>query len=277
MTHAAPPAAATTPATPRLVFLHAVRSEWTKLWSVRSTYWTMLAAVVVTVGYAAAITAAISAQWDDIPAQAKAGMPSPLAFSLFGTQLGQLALAVLGVLVISSEYRTGMIRSTLMAVPQRQRMLLAKLLPFTVVAFLLGEIAAFGSFFVGQAFFAAHGVTFALGDEQVLRTVIGAGLYLAASGLLGLAVGALVRHSAGAIAISVGALFVVPLVIQVLPGDWGADVNKFYPVNAGAEVMWRETETIATDLGAWAGYGIFLASVAVIFVAAAVLLHRRDA
>lgn len=261
----------------RVVFLHALRSEWTKLWTVRSTYWTLLAAIVVTVGYAAGISAAIAAQWDNIPAQAKAGMPSPLAFSLTGVQLGQLALGVLGVLVISSEYRTGMIRSTFMAVPQRQRMLLAKLVAFTFVALVVSEVAAFGSFFVGQALFAAQGVTISLEADGVLRAIIGAGLFLTAAGVLGLVVGALIRHSAGAIAITVGALFVVPIMLQFLPAEWGAKTNKYYPINAGSEVMFRESERIATDLGAWAGYGIFLALIAVVFVAAAILLRQRDA
>src|SRR5699024_4234334 len=138
----------------------------------------------------------------------RANLPSALFFSLVGTQLAQLVLAVLGVLVISSEYRTGMIRSSLVAVPQRLRFLLAKIVPYTLVVVIASEVMAFASFFVGQAFFARKDMDVALSDPGVLRAVIGAGLFLTACGVFGIAIGALVRNVAGSIAIAVGAMLV---------------------------------------------------------------------
>lgn len=261
----------------RTVFRHALHSEWTKLWTVRSTYWTLLAAAVVMIGYSALLSGTISASMDTMPEQAQATLPSPLFFSLVGAQLAQIALAVLGVLVISSEYRTGMIRSSLVAIPQRLRFLAAKVLPFTFVLLVVGEIMAFASFFVGKAFFATQNITLSLGDDGVLRAVIGAGLFLTATGVFGLAVGALVRNVAGAIAISIGALLVLPPVLGFLPDDWGEAVSNYFLTNAGGQIMRLDGGTADTYVGPWAGYGIFWAWIAAVFVAAGFLLHKRDA
>lgn len=262
---------------PRGVFRGALVSEWTKLRTLRSTYWTLLAAAVITVGYTALTSGAMAAQWDAMPEQARANMPSPLFFSLVGTQLGQLVIAVLGVLVISSEYRTGMIHSSLVAVPQRLRMLLAKTIVFLVVAFVASEVIAFASFFVAQAFFATQGVAASLADQGVTRVVIGAGLYLTASGAFGLAVGALVRNTAGSITIAVAGLLVLPGLASQLPGEWGETVGMYMISNPGQQVMRLEGGVAASSVGPWVGYGVFWAWIAAIFVAAAVLLQRRDA
>lgn len=269
----------TTPDPPRGtgVLRHALRSEWTKLWTVRSTYWTLLLAVVIMIGYAALLAGTISASVNDMSSAERAGLPSALFFSLVGAQLAQLVLAVLGVLVISSEYRTGMIRSSLVAVPQRLRFLGAKLVPYTLVVLVLSEIMAFASFYVGQAFFATKNMDVSLSDEGVLRAVIGAGLFLTACGVFGLAVGALVRNVAGSIAITVGALLVLPTVLNFLPGDWGEAVNNYFLTNAGEQVMRLEGGAAATSVGPWVGYGVFWAWIAAILIAAGALLHKRDA
>lgn len=261
----------------KTIFRHALRSEWTKLWTVRSTYWTLLAAAVIMIGYAALLAGTISASVGDMSSSEQAGLPSPLFFSLVGAQLAQLVLAVLGVLVISSEYRTGMIRSSLVAVPQRLRFLAAKVLPYTLVVLILSEIMAFASFFVGQAFFATQDMDVSLSDEGVLRAVIGAGLFLTACGVFGLAIGALVRNVAGSIAITIGALLVLPTVLNFLPGDWGEKVNNYFLTNAGEQIMRLEGGTAASSVGPWVGYGVFWAWIAAILIAAAALLHKRDA
>ena len=261
----------------RTVFRHALYSEWTKLWTVRSTYWTLVAAAVVMIGYSALLSGTLSASMDTMPSQSRANLPSPLFFSLVGAQLAQLALAVLGVLVISSEYRTGMIRSSLVAVPQRLRFLAAKAVPFTLVVLVISEIMAFASFFVGQAFFATQDIAVSLGEAGVLRAVIGAGLFLTATGVFGLAVGALVRNVAGSIAIAIGALLVLPAVLGFLPGDWGQTVNNYFLTNAGGQIMRLDGGTADTVVGPWLGYGVFWAWIAAIFIIAAILLHRRDA
>lgn len=266
-----PTRTSTVPSRPRSVVPPALRSEWTKLWTLRSTYWTLAAAVVVTVGYAALFAGGVTAS-------AGTSLPySPLFISLIGINLGQLALAVLGVLVISAEYRTGMIRSSLTAVPQRQRFLLAKLIPFTLVALAAGEVMAFGSFFAAQAVLATEGVATSLAAPGVLRAVLGAGLYLAVSGVFGLAVGALVRNVAGSIAIAVAGLLVVPGLLSVLPTEWGQTVSNYFLSNAGQQVMRLTAGTADTPVGPWIGYGVFCASVAAVLAAAAILLHTRDA
>jgi len=268
-----------TPQAPRrhTVLLHALRSEWTKLWTVRSTYWTLLAAAVIMIGYAALLGGTISSTVDSMSAQERASLPSSLFFSLVGTQLAQLALAVLGVLVISSEYRTGMIRSSLVAVPQRLRFLVAKIVPYTLVILVLSEIMAFASFFVGQAFFARKDMDVALSEPGVLRAVVGAGLFLTASGVFGIAIGALVRNVAGSIAIAVGAMLVLPAVLGFLPGDWGDKVSNYFLTNAGEQIMRLDGGMAATEVGPWAGYGVFWIWIAVVLAVAATLLHKRDA
>lgn len=266
-----------TPGRPRGARRGALLSEWTKLRTLRSTYWTLLTAVVITVGYTALTSGAMAAQWDTMPEQARANVPSPLFFSLVGTQLGQLVLAVLGVLVISAEYRTGMIRSSLVAVPQRLRVLLAKTVVFIIIAFVVSEAMAFASFFVAQAFFATQGIAASLADEEVLRSVAGAGLYLTASGVFGLAVGALVRNTAGSITVAVAGLLVVPGLASQLPGEWGETVGMYMISNPGQQVMRVEGGVAASGVGPWVGYGIFWAWIAAVFVAAAIFLQRRDA
>jgi hypothetical protein len=259
------------------VLSRALRSEWTKLWTVRSTYWTLFAALVVMIGFAALASGSLTASLDTMPAQARAGLPSSLNISLAGTELGQLALAVLGVLVISSEYRTGMIRSSLAAVPQRLRFLGAKLLPFTLVVLVTAEIMAFVSFFVGQAFFAGTGLAVSLGDDGALRAVIGAGFFLTASGVFGLAIGALVRNVAGSIAIAIAALLVLPGLLTLLPRNWGGTFSDYFLTNAGQQVMQVAGGAANSSVGPWVGYGVFWAWIAAVFVVAAALLHKRDA
>jgi ABC-type transport system involved in multi-copper enzyme maturation permease subunit len=276
-TATAPAHAGSKESSPAGVFARAMRSEWKKLWTVRSTYWTLFAALVVMIGYSALASGGVAASLNTMPAPARAGLPSALFFSLSGTQLGQVALAVLGVLVISSEYRTGMIRSSLAAVPQRQTFLAAKLPPFVLVALVTSEIMAFASFFVGQAFFAPHGLAVSLGDPGVLRAVIGAGLYLTATGVFGLASGALVRNVAGSIAIAIAASLILPPLLGILPKGWGHTFSEYFLTNAGLQVKLLHGAPSATSVGPWLGYGIFWAWIAAVLVVAAYLLHRRDA
>lgn len=275
---------------PRQVFGGALRSEWTKLRTLRSTYWTLLAAIVVTVGFAAltswGITTAVSQS--QVSAQAKDSFPV-VFLSFAGVGLGLLALAALGALFISSEYGTGMIRSTLVAVPQRLRVLLAKLLVLAAVTFIVGEIAAFASFFVGQAFFATQDMAVSLGDDGVLRAVIGAGLYMMAAAVFGLAVGALIRNTPASITAAIGGLLVLPGLTSLLPGDWGEQISKYFLTNPGQEVMRLSGTNMpagmsggmgasaSTSLGPWVGLGVFAAEIAFLLVIGAVLLATRDA
>lgn len=251
--------------------LWVIRSEWTKLWSLRSTAWTLLATVVATIGFSTLASWAVATNQGGRP-------PGPLdvaGATLSGLMLGQLPIAVLGVLVITGEYSTGSIRSSLAAVPARLRLLTAKAVVITVVGFATGMLACFPSFYLGMTFFNAHGEGVGLGEPHVLRAVIGGALLLTACGLFGLAIGILLRHTAGAITVSVALLFLIPIVLIAIPADIVRTINKYFLSSAGDDI----TSVIPQPdtLGAWQGYFVFLAEVALLLAVAAVLMRRRDA
>src|SRR5579875_3111794 len=221
-------------------FAGLLRSEWTKLRSVRSTYWTALVALLSTVALGAAICARFVTEIDERK-QDVHGFDSTLS-SLNGFYLAQVAAGALGVLVISSEYATGMIRATLTAVPQRRAVLLAKAIVFAGATFVAGEIMSFTAFGVGQAILGhAHSplapqivVGRSLTDPGAFRAVFGAGLYLTAVGLLGFGLGALLRHTAGALSALFGLLFAVVALVDLLPTSWRNDIINYLPANAGS-------------------------------------------
>jgi ABC-2 type transport system permease protein len=282
MTTAAPATPAQAPSLPdaghRPSFANIMAAEWTKIRSVRSTVWTIIAFTVVTIGFTALITWLTEANWYGPHAAARNAnyLADPIGSILgVGIFLGQLVIGVLGVLVISTEYSTGVIRSSLLAVPHRLRMLAAKVLVFTVLLLVVTEIVSFCSFFVGSAILHAH-VPVSLGDHNVVRAVIGAGLYLTVIGIWSLAIGALIRHSAGAIATALGALFLLPIIGPLLPGSWGAHINAYLPEQAGSTIA-HTNQAAGQLLSAWQGLGVLCIWAAVLLVAAAVLLQKRDA
>ena len=255
-------------------FVNVVRSEWTKLWSVRSTRWTLLATIVVSLGFTTLFAWGATANWSEVDAQDRAAFDAT-ANSLGGLYFGQLAIAVLGALVITAEYSSRGIRTTLTAVPQRLKVLFAKGLTFGLVALVVGVVTSFGAFFIGQAFFATKGVEAHLGDPGVLRAVVGGGLYILGCGMLGFAVGVLLRHSAGFITTAVGLLFVLPLLSNLLPGDWGRTIREYFFSNAGGQITTvRQDPTMLTP---WNGYLVFTLEWLVILLVGAVLMRRRDA
>ncbi len=260
------------PATDR--FDHVLRAEWTKFWSVRSTMYTFISLVVVTIGISALLCLAVAANWDDIKPADRAQI-DPVSQSLSGVFLGQMAIIVLGALVISAEYSTGGIRTTLTAVPQRLRLLFAKALVLGVMAFVAGVITMFPSFWLGQRVLATAdaGIEVSLSDPNVLRAVLGGALYVAACGMLGFALGALLRHTAGAITVAIGIVFVLPIVSNFLPGTWGENVGKV--LNAGGAIT--NTRHIDGQLEPWTGYAVFSLWWIILLALAAVLMRRRDA
>jgi ABC-2 type transport system permease protein len=263
-------------AVPRFAGL--VRAEWTKIRSVRSTVWTLLLFVVITVGLTALLTAlVVHSQNGPRAAERDARiLADPVGFILgAGIGLGQLTICVLGVLVITTEYSTGVIRASLLAVPRRLPMLLAKILVFAGLMLVLAEIVSFGSFFVGSALLHSMAPV-SIGDHNVTRAVVGAGLYLTVLGLFSLAIGALVRHTAGAIATVIGAVLVLPILTSLLPGSWGAHIDAYLPEQAGSKIFGDRPE-VAQLLSAWQGFGVFCLWTLVLLALAAWLLKRRDA
>jgi ABC-type transport system involved in multi-copper enzyme maturation permease subunit len=193
-----------------------------------------------------------------------------------GYHLAQLAIAVLGVLVISGEYSTGMIRSSFMAVPRRLPVLWAKLATFGAVTFVLMLASSFVSFIGVQAVVSQRHLQQSLGDPHALRTVIGTALFLTVLSALCVGLGALIRNTAGGIAAFVGLLFVLPGVVAILPSSLGDKINPYMPIKAATTVA-----TVRFDdshhLAAWAGFALFCGYAAVVIAAAALLLRRRDA
>jgi ABC-type transport system involved in multi-copper enzyme maturation permease subunit len=282
MTATSPAAPARSPARPaarrRGRFVNLMRAEWTKIRSVRSTVWTLLIFVVVTVGLTALIAWLTEANWNGPQAASRdaRAVSDPVGFILgTGIGIGQLAICVLGVLVITSEYSTGVIRASLLAVPRRIPVLAAKAVVFAALLIVVAEIVSFASFFVGSAILHSR-VAVSLGDSGVARAVTGAGLYLTVLGLLALAIGTLIRHTAGAIATIIGAVFVLPILSGLLPGSWGAHVNAYLPEQAGTLITHTHQQS-GDLLSPWQGFGVLCLWTAVLLAVAAYLLARRDA
>jgi ABC-2 type transport system permease protein len=283
----ATPTASYSPATAQLApprhragFGHYMLAEWTKIRSVRSTFWTLIIAVIVVVGFTALITWVTEANWNGPHAAARDVRtitdPTSIIFGV-AIYLGQLAIAVLGVLVVTTEYSTGVIRASLLAVPRRYTMLAAKVAVFTIVMLILGEILAFGSFFVGAAILHSH-VSVSLSDSGVLRATFGAGLYLVTFGLFAMAIGVLLRHTAGSISIAVAVAFVLPILAGLLPDTsfWNHLVG-YLPVQAGTQVFTLHPTGDTVVLSAWEGFGVLWIYVVVLFGVGAYLFQRRDA
>ncbi len=270
--------AAPVPPVRRVRFGGILLAEWTKIRSVRSTVWTLLLFVVLTVGLTAGLTALVVGSWNRPgSAQGEARIiADPVGFVLgAGIGFGQLTICVLGVLLMTTEYSTGVIRASLLAVPRRLPMLAAKALVFAAMLLVLAELGSFGSFFAGSALLHSK-VPVALGDPGVTRSVIGAGLYLTVLGLFALGIGGLIRHSAGAIATVIGAVLVLPLLTSFLPGKWGARVNAYLPEQAGA-LAYQAHPPATALLTPWQGFGVFCAWTALLLAAAGYLLVHRDA
>lgn len=270
------PAAVTSTAapTPMRVLRANVRAEWTKLRSVRSTTWTLLATVGIAIGFGALVGVSQMASWDDLDPIEQLRF-DPTFFSLSGLWLAQLAVGVLGVLLISSEHATGQIRATFGATPQRVTVLVAKAIAFSGVVLAVGVVASFGAFFLGQAIFSSKGLDVSIADPGVLRAVSGGALYLAAVGLLGLGLGTILRRTAGAVAALVAVLVLTPLVSGFLPASFQESVSKYLPAQAGMAVF--SVDPDPRSLSPWAGYGVLLAVVAVSLGVGTVLTNRRDA
>jgi ABC-2 type transport system permease protein len=254
-------------------------AEWTKIRSVRSTPWTLIVFVVATLGLTALFT------WLTVHAIESGRAPrrgaelatDPVDLILgTGLGLGQLAICVLGVLTMTTEYSTGVIRASLLAVPKRLHVLAAKAVVFAVLIFILGEVASFCSFFIGKTIVAPVS-TVALSQPGVTRAVIGAGLYLTVLGLFALAIGTLLRHTAGAIAIVIFLVLVAPGLLSLLNSyDWGAHIHAWFPIVAGGYIT-ADHQQAGQLLTPWQGFGVFCAWTALLLAAGGYLLHRRDA
>lgn len=265
---------ATLPAYREAGFRDVLRSEWTKARTVPSTLWTLVATAVLGIGVGALIAALSAHHFAKLSATNQA-LWDPTSISDSGFALAQLAIGILGVMLITSEYSTRAIATSLAAVPRRGRFLAAKAVVVAAMVLIAGEVMAFAAFFIGQAMISGHAPTASLGGPNVLRAVIGGGLYLALIGLLGLALGTILRHAAGAIAVMVALLFVLPGVAAALPASIQHTVQEYWPTQAGPQVA--NVVRTAHTLSAWAGFGLMCAFVGILSLVAFFVLNRRDA
>ena len=203
--------------------------------------------------------------------------PADPVSAILGTGLsfGQLTICVLGVLVVSNEYSTGLIRASLLAVPRRYPMLIAKAVIFAAIVLVIGELASFGSFFVGSAILHSHAPV-SLSDPGVTRAVLGAGLYLTVLGWFSMAIGGLLRHTAGAITTAIGVIFVAPIIAAFLPSSWGQHVRDYLPSVSG-QMITQAHQNATQVLSPWQGFGVFCLWTVVLLGGAFWLLQRRDA
>jgi ABC-type transport system involved in multi-copper enzyme maturation permease subunit len=279
-----------------------IASEFTKLRSVRSTYWTIAALFIVSVGIAAIAGAAITSNIHSNVAN-KAGLDATQSSLIGFFEFGQLIIAVLGALTITSEYSTGMIRTSLIAMPRRGVVYAGKLIVFTVVTLVVSLVTSFITFFVGQALLSGSGVSASLfhsvtipansfqngpnapvtfqGTDvisagTVLSAVIGTALFVTVVALIAFGLGSIIRHTAGAITSAIGLMFVVPIIIQVLPNTWRWDIMRFFPDAAGRVL----SVTIGSNQHLWSAWPQFLVTViwAVVLVGVGgYLFRKRDA
>jgi len=252
-----------------------LRAEWTKIRSVRSTAWSLAILVVAGIGLNTLVVGLAIANWNTTSAATKASfLADPTGFLAAALQLTQIPLCVLGALVITSEYSTGMIRSSVLAVPRRLPMMAAKASVFGILTLLAGELLGFASFLIAEAIIGHH-VPASLSDPATFRAVFGVGLYLAVLGLLAFAIGGLVRHTGAAITAVVGLLVVLSNLARLLPGSAGTHVAAYLPSNAGLLITHAHQQ--ASDLlSPWQGFGILCLWMVALLGAAAYRLGHRD-
>jgi ABC-type transport system involved in multi-copper enzyme maturation permease subunit len=252
-----------------------IRSEWMKFRSLRSTVYTLLAAVALTIGIGALFSAVTASQYHTFSAADRATF-SPISTSLTGISFAVVAFGVLGVLLMSGEYSTGMIRSSLTAVPRRLPVLWGKLAVFAAAIFSVSLVTSFISFFVGQALLSSHHLSVAITAPDALRSVIGAALYVTVAGMIGVALGALFRNTAAGISTFAAAFFVIPPLTGLLPASLSNHLSQYLPSNAG-EALWGGTHGVQNVLSPWTGFAVLCGYAVILIAAAAWRLRRADA
>ncbi|MCD9902011.1 ABC transporter permease [Streptomyces sp. MT29] len=252
-----------------------LNSEWTKIRTVSSTTWTLICAFAVTVAMSAAMCALLNATFDDL-SEAEQATFDPTLVSFSGTVLGQLAMVVFGVLVVGTEYSSGMIRTSLAAVPQRGTLLFSKITVAGVLALVVGLLTSFVSFFLGQALLGDRGTD--LGADNVLRAVVGAGLYMGLIAIFSMGVTAMLRSSMLSLGILVPFFFLISQILIAVP--YAKDVARYFPDQAGSKIMQVVPEAMGSDpspYGPWAGLGIMVAWVVAAVLGGYLVLKNRDA
>ncbi|MFG2131941.1 ABC transporter permease [Streptomyces sp. NPDC048751] len=258
--------------------IRVLRSEWAKFWSLRSSWITLGVAVFLLVLFGAIASYTYSpdaAATGGPPGPGSSGDSDAVSLALTGVSFAQLAVGVLGVLLSAGEYSTGMIRSTLAAVPRRLPVLWSKAAVIGPIALVLTTVGALAAFLLGVPGLDGEKIALGLGDDGVLRGLAGAGVYLGLVAVFGVALGVLLRSSAGAIAALVGVLLILPGLASLLPDSLYDSINPYFPSNAGSAVYALHQSSDALSPGA--GLAVFAGWVALALAGAAYRLVKTDA
>jgi ABC-2 type transport system permease protein len=256
-----------------------VRSEWTKLWSLRSTRWSLALACIFMLGLGPLAAAIEMGRWNQLSFFERATI-DPVAKGVAGWNLAILAIGVLGVMTITGEYATGSIRSTLMAVPKRLPVLWSKIIVYGCVTFVLILVTGLIGYTVSQAIFSAHSlgghpIDVPFGQDSSVRVVFGAVLFVTVTGIFCMALGAILRATAGAIATYVAVMFVIPPFMGIFPQSFQNAVDKWLPLNAGEGIT--KVGPQANMFSPWGGFAIFCGYTVILVAIGAYLLKKRDA
>lgn len=264
------------PVTGRAGLVGAMRSEFTKLRSVRSTYWTLLALVVVSIGLGVLFSWGGASHLNSHPADRIGWDATKVSLFVF-YQVGQLIIVVLGALAITAEYSTGMIRTSLSVQPRRGVIYAAKALVFAVVAAVVSFVTAFAAFFLGQAVMSSAHANATLSQPRVMQAIVGSALVVLLVALIAFALGAIIRHTAGAIFAGIAVFFVVPIIAQLLPSDWRSHVVHWLPSSAGDALTTTVGSLDSTLFAPWSQFAVTAAYAAVLLAVGAMLFRKRDA
>ena len=275
-THPAGPATRTAPR--RVALIRTFRSEFTKVRSVRSTYWTLAVLVLASITWCVAYCLGTVHQWPHMSAQDRSGFDATQDTILGLAILGQFIIAVFGTLIITSEYSTGLIRPSLTVMPRRGTLYAAKAASFAAVSLVVSFATSFGTFFLGRNLLASTHTPMSLSQPAVLRSLIITALFIEACGLFAFGIGALLRNTAGALTLSFGVLALVPQLIRALPGFLYNDLIAWVPggqaINAMTATMGGQSPQL---FSAWVELAIFAGYAAILLAAGAVAFSRRDA
>jgi ABC-2 type transport system permease protein len=257
---------------------HAIHSELTKLRSVRSTYWTLFVLVVAAIAWCVAYCLGTVHQWPHMSAQDRSGFDATQNTILGLALLGQLIIAVLGALMITSEYSTGMIRTSLTVMPRRGTLYAAKAAVFAAVSLVVSFATSFGTFFLGRVLLPSTHAAASLSQPGVLRSLVITALYVEVCGLIALGIGALVRSTAGALSLAFAFVVLVPELIRTLPVFLHNDLIRWVP---GGDALNSMTATIGGQIPhtfpAWGELAVFAGYAVILLAAGAVAFSRRDA
>jgi ABC-2 type transport system permease protein len=256
-----------------------LRAEWTKLRSVRSTFWSLLVLGAAMVGFTALVAGFQASDWNSMSAADRHSLiTDPVGNTLVeGALWATLGACVLGVMVMATEYSTGLIRSSVLATPKRTGLLTAKATVFGLATLVVSEISGFIAFFVAKGFLGSH-VSMSLSDGRTLAAVASAGPLVTVFGLLAFAIAAIIRHVAGALIISIALTMLVPTMVIGMMGHTGRYINTFLAGgNAPKNVLSTAGDHSDSVLSGWGSFGIECLWVALLIGAASYLLRRRDA